>query len=218
MYAIFPNKVTKLCDIDISKKGIGRGATASVYTAEIEGNNNYAAKIFHSSDSIDFKRLELLIKNNPLSNLDTKNDGFEFAWPLAFISPTKLKKDTIGFLMHKVDIKNSFYLSSVFNSPLIKSNSNPHWPINLRVTIAIKLAKAVSLLHEYFFVICDFKPENILVKKDGSVILLDCDSFGVDSPSFKLPPTHFSPGYILPELLTSNSPPSKARDGLKNSV
>lgn len=55
MYAIYPNKITKYCDVDISKKGIGRGATANVYSAEIEGNNNYAAKIFHSSDSIDLK-------------------------------------------------------------------------------------------------------------------------------------------------------------------
>ena len=112
--------------------------------------------------------------------------------------------------MYKVDKKNSFYLSSVFDSPLKKSSTSPHWPLNLRVSIVIKISKAVALLHEFFFVICDFKPENILVNKDGSVIFLDCDSFGVDSPSFKLPPTHFSPGYILPELLTSNSPPSKA--------
>ena len=107
MYAIYPNKITKYCDVDISKKGIGRGATANVYSAEIEGNNNYAAKIFHSSDSIDFKRLDLFIKNNPLSEIDTKKDGFEFAWPLAFISPTKSKKDSVGFLMYKVDNKNS---------------------------------------------------------------------------------------------------------------
>jgi DNA-binding helix-hairpin-helix protein with protein kinase domain len=210
MFAIFSDGHIEALDIDTSGRGLGRGATANVYKAISDQGNIYAAKIFHDSGSIDIKRLKALINHNPLNKTDTSHLGFDFTWPIAAISKNKKLTGVVGFLMNLVNMDESYPLSSSFTSPLRQSSTNKHWPLNIRTLIAQRLCSALSLLHENYFVVCDFKPENLRITKAGEIVFLDCDSFGVIAPSYAIAPTHFSAGYISPELLNGNLSPAKA--------
>ena len=188
---------------------LGKGATATVFSASIGVDNSFAAKIYHDPNTIDIKRLILLTEKNPLGESSREKSFYSFAWPRAQVLDPRTYAP-VGFLMKKVDLTSSFPLSATFVSPLRASNGEPHWPLNLRCQIAQRLSEATAELHSNYFLITDFKPENIRVTKSGSITFLDCDSFGVEAPGFRVAPTHFSAGYICPELLKNNRGPDSA--------
>jgi serine/threonine protein kinase len=76
--------------------------------------------------------------------------------------------------------------------------------------MALTLSKATAALHRNHFLVSDFKPENIRVTQSGAITFLDCDSFGIDARGFRVAPTHFSAGYISPELLRKHLGPCSA--------
>jgi len=207
--AKFPNGVVESVTIRDFESPLGKGATATVYSASINHNSTFAAKIYHEPQALDLKRIVLLTEKNPLSKDNNNNGEFSFAWPIAQILDSTTY-EPLGFLMNKVGLAESYPLSAAFVSPIRASNKMPHWPLNLRCEIARRLCEATEKLHLNFFLITDFKPENIRITKNGSITFLDCDSFGIDAPGFRVSPTHFSAGYISPELLRQNSGPQAA--------
>jgi len=172
MYAISLQGEPEPLVVDRSGRGLGRGATATVYEAYVQGQPPLAAKIFNDRASMDPRRIRCLLEKNPRDDDDLGDSGFSFAWPLALVSPNRYAQSAEGFLMPRVDLSESFHLSACFSSPLKKSSTSPHWPLNIRLLVAARICAALDLLHSKGFVVSDFKPENIRVKKSGEVFFL----------------------------------------------
>ena len=136
MKAIYSKDRIEEITIETIGKGLGRGATANVYSATNSKGDTFAAKIYHDKNSIDVEKLKNLILHNPIVNLNLTDKGYDFTWPIALLSETNRSRDSVGFLMRKVEMNDSFPLSSSFVSPIKQSSKNPHWPLNLRVLIA----------------------------------------------------------------------------------
>lgn len=172
--------------IESSGKSGGEG---TVY--RIKNNDSICAKIVNkpSQDYSDrIKRLwEILNKRNlPLYMYK------EYAWPKDI-----LKDDTgniIGFTMdfinHDSDLED-FYL-----------NTENDW--KTRITVARNLCVAVHNLHTFKQIyIGDFNPQNIFIKNNREIILIDCDSYKIRKENsneyFKCSavyPEFYSPEYI----------------------
>ena len=71
-----------------------------------------------------------------------------------------------------------------------------------RTNIGIKIAEAFRWLHAIHVRIGDVNPSNILVSDDGSVMLIDCDSFQIPGPPGHQPYPCVvgSPEYTAPEI------------------
>ncbi len=70
--------------------------------------------------------------------------------------------------------------------------------LGLALDCAIKIGEAVSHLHQQGIIYRDLKPENVLVKKDGSICLIDFEYAKPASPCEPLSPVG-SPAYMPPE-------------------
>lgn len=66
------------------------------------------------------------------------------------------------------------------------------------IIIAYNLAEAVQHLHDRGIVIGDMNPNNIVVNPDGTVVLIDCDSFDITDPDTGI---HYPCRVGLAELL-----------------
>lgn len=152
-------------------KEIGRGGEGSVYeTKEI---SNLVAKVYHKPiDSNKADKLSLMV------NLKTERLCKLSAWPVDILYE-KPGGDIIGFLMEKVtgykEIHNLY-------SPKSRLNLFPeaYWQFLLHA--ATNVARVFSVIHEHGHVIADVNHANILVSKDATIFLIDCDSFQIHTP------------------------------------
>ena len=71
-----------------------------------------------------------------------------------------------------------------------------------RTRIGVKIAEAFRWLHTIHVRIGDVNPSNILVNDNGSVMLIDCDSFQIPGPPGHQPYPCVvgSPEYTAPEI------------------
>lgn len=95
-----------------------------------------------------------------------------------FIKPEQLlydtKKQIIGFTMKKVSADH-FPILSLFNKTFCIREGITD---KVKLNVAEKLVDAVKYAHSKDILIGDFNPYNILVNKQGSVYLIDVDSYG----------------------------------------
>ncbi len=95
-----------------------------------------------------------------------------------FIKPEQLlydlKKNIVGFTMKKVSADH-FPILSLFNKTFCIREGITD---KVKLNIAEKLVDAVKYAHSKSILIGDFNPYNILVNKQGSLYLIDVDSYG----------------------------------------
>ena len=77
-----------------------------------------------------------------------------------------------------------------------------HQEYEYRTRLGVKIAEAFRWLHTIHVRIGDVNPSNILVSNDGSVMLIDCDSFQIPGPPGHQPYPCVvgSPEYTAPEI------------------
>jgi len=172
------------------KKRLGSGNQGTVY--EVEGHPNWAAKIFKQPATQEVTaKLEYMI--NP-AHVKTEIKKFT-AWPEAL-----LRKNGVVYGYTMRFLKNTDRLNEFIAPPATRVKTYPEdW--KARVKIAQQLASCFYHLHKSNYVVGDAKSENILIDgKDGSLCVIDCDSFQACSGNRIFSCTVGSDEYLAPEL------------------
>lgn len=168
--------------VDITTQ-LGRGATATVYPARLNGQR-YAAKIFHEDRAFPTAKIIAMLANPPKALAYGDGDGTfgKLAWPTAILSSDEGKD--VGFLMPELDLKVAFPLDYFYDQTLFKKLKSPNEAaLSFKLEIAKNLSRVVANLHEQGHCFIDMKPQNIRVTLGShEVCLLDCDGFSIVGP------------------------------------
>jgi serine/threonine protein kinase len=190
---------------------LGKGATATVYRATINGGN-YAAKIYHDKSKLNTKKIEAMIANPP-DNLTGETAGVvypRYSWPLSIIEDDS--GNSVGYVMPLIDLQESFTLDHYYDKNLGKKlNSPDEVALSYKLEIAANLSRLISHLHSHGHYFIDFKPQNIRVfKRTHAVTLIDCDGFSIKSPAGQIYPAELlSTDYISPEAFRGHKSASE---------
>ncbi len=200
-YRSYKNNTYTLEDTPIHSGGEGsihkvltpkKGLVAKIYLTPQK------AREFH-------KKILFMVNYPPLSNAPEiyKNS---IIWPLDLLFSNG---NFIGYVMPMVE--QSVKLFTVLQSSLPKKITGTLWEKfdkskpnawYSRLAICYNLAKAVDLLHKSGkYVLIDMKPENILIKPNGHISLIDIDSIQISHNNRLLfSATAYTPEYAPPEF------------------
>lgn len=168
---------------------INRGGMANIYVATDENNTTYSLRRLHSNSMFDFagrrqfrRGCEILSEIHDHENIISyiehgKADGADYLL-MEYVEGTNLK-----ILMARGD---EILLENVGN-------------------ILIDMATGLEHMHEIGYIHLDFKPENVLVTRNGAVRVVDFDMAITkpDTPK-KLPKNGGTPAYMPPEQLLNS--------------
>lgn len=174
---------------------------------------NHCAKIYHvqKRNLARKQKIEFMVKNKP-PMLSTAN--YIICFPLEMIYD--YRKNFIGFIMPLAfqESEKLYELTTTKIAPRL----NLYWSkferttksgIEKRLKVCVNIARAIHDIHQTKkYVIVDYKPQNILITKEGKISITDVDSFQISYNSSVL---HYSevstPEYAPPESIRIN--PSK---------
>jgi len=147
-------------------KQVGRtGGEGSVYLTD----TGYICKIYKQEKTTSFReaKINLLIKNNiKIDNVCLP----EFA-------VYNNHRNFVGYLMKKAlghELK-----TSIFIPPLFK-NKFPNWNRLHLVKLALNIIQKIQELHNHNIILGDINPNNILVKDENTIFIIDTDSFQIE--------------------------------------
>ncbi|MEZ5307067.1 MAG: hypothetical protein R2684_07975 [Pyrinomonadaceae bacterium] len=146
------------------KELLGRGGEGAVFTTSIEG---VVAKLYH--ERIDADKAEKL---RWMAAHSDENLLKIAAWPSETLH-TKKDGEICGFLMPKVNAKEIHELYSLKSRRI----HFPHATWHFLVRTSANVARAFYALHSHGHSMGDVNHGNCVVLADGTVKLIDCDSF-----------------------------------------
>jgi DNA-binding helix-hairpin-helix protein with protein kinase domain len=146
-------------------KVIGKGGEGTVY--EVKGKPGTVLKIYHKYDEERSKKITLM------TNLKNERLLKYTAWPTETVKDARGK--VIGFLMPTANGKEVHILYS----PKNRLNEFDHVSLPFLIHTAANIARAFAVVHEIGQVIGDVNHANIVVSNDGTIKLIDCDSFQI---------------------------------------
>ena len=169
---------------------IGAGGEGAVY--EDRNDPHMVIKVLHQQHATPERSAKLqAMCNNPPQNAQ------ELSWP------DVVETDASG-LRYRMP-KASGRAGTAYR--FISANERRQLPprqqeYEYRTKIGVKIAEAFRWLHAIHVRIGDVNPSNILVSDDGSVMLIDCDSFQIPGPPGRQPYPCVvgSPEYTAPEI------------------
>ncbi|MCU0447155.1 MAG: WG repeat-containing protein [Microscillaceae bacterium] len=175
-------QTTQYGEIEISETVLGEGGEGKVYEVINPPTlQDFVVKIYHPSERTHQKaqKLEYLIKNPP-----PLTDEFSVIWIEDIVYH---QAQFVGHLMRKaVSGVDLTYLCSL----TISDKLPPEWHekysrasldgFHNRAKLCYNIASALSQIHQnQHYVLADIKPENIKIKLNGQVSLIDLDSIEV---------------------------------------
>jgi DNA-binding helix-hairpin-helix protein with protein kinase domain len=177
----------------------------------IQGNIRWefdGSQIYHTPEkaAVFEKKIRFMVTNSPLVNAppDVENT---IIWPRYML----MENETfVGYAMPLVEQENKAYSPStrrIFHNPNMARNgrnftySQPD-ALKKRMIVCYNLARAIDFLHQSGkYLLVDMKPENILVKPNGHVALIDLDSIQICKRKEASFPIHrLHPEYAPPEF------------------
>lgn len=190
--------------IEIENSPFANGGEADVY--EILSPRNYSKqvlKIYKVDRRTKSKedKLNFLIANKP--DLIPFKDHHSVIWPIhiAYIS-----NKFVGYTMPKASgIKLEFLCH-----PKLPKNLSKEWNkfsfqtpgfLEARLKLCFNISAALSQIHSFgSYVLVDMKPDNVMVKPDGLISIIDIDSTEIIKNNSLLFPAHVAtPEYTPPE-------------------
>jgi DNA-binding helix-hairpin-helix protein with protein kinase domain len=168
---------------------LGTGGEGSV--SEIEGRPELAAKIYHEPPSAE--KAEKLVALSRLSNEQLSKFS---AWPLDVLRDYP-DGEIIGFVMKRFAQAEEVH---ALHSPKSRLQKFPEASWAFLLYVATNIARATATIHKHGFVIGDLNPKNILVTRQATVHLLDCDSFQITADGKQYRCEGGFPEYTPPEL------------------
>ena len=171
-------------------KLIGAGGEGAVY--EDRNDSSMVIKVLHQQHATPERAAKLrAMCDNPPQNAQA------LSWPKVL----ETDADGIRYRMPKAS------RGSGTAYRLISANERRQLPARqqeyeYRARLGVKIAEAFRWLHTIHVRIGDVNPSNILVSDDGSVMLIDCDSFQIPGPPGHQPYPCVvgSPEYTAPEI------------------
>jgi DNA-binding helix-hairpin-helix protein with protein kinase domain len=167
---------------------LGRGGEGAVF--ELHGNSALVAKIYLKPAS-PFKAEKL----HAMSRGATPGILRIAAWPTDVLVDEQ--RVVRGFLMPKVASREDLH---ELYSPKSRAETFPEADFRFVVRAATNLARAFATVHAQGHVIGDVNHGNALVGHDGTVVLIDCDSFQTRDRIKTYPCDVGVPLFTAPEL------------------
>jgi DNA-binding helix-hairpin-helix protein with protein kinase domain len=167
---------------------LGRGGEGAV--CAIEGQPDRAAKIYTASpDQTKFKKLIAMVEaaSSPLLRIA--------AWPIDIL--IDVKGVMRGFIMPRIIARRDVH---ELYGPKSRSEAFPEADFRFLVHVGANIARAFAVVHENGHVLGDINHGNLLVGQDGTVTLIDCDSFQISTRSNVFTCDVGAPLFTAPEL------------------
>jgi DNA-binding helix-hairpin-helix protein with protein kinase domain len=127
------------------------------------------------------------------------------AWPVATLHATPgpgSDRPILGFLMPRLaDHKELHKLSH----PMDRLKNYPELGYDFLVHVAANVARAFDALHRAGIVVGDVNESGVMVKSDGTVMLIDCDSMQIVDGATTYPCDVGKPEFQPPEILSKTS-------------
>lgn len=180
----------------ISDDCFGEGGESWIYG--VKGHPSLCAKIYKKVKPEQEAKIRAMVNER----FDGMVEGRRlFTWPLHLLYDSSGK--FVGYLMHREEGQPLFNVmrpdkrDTVFSTPY-------HWTYS--IAVAYHLAWLFEYAHDHGYVIGDANSANFLVHKDGSVVVIDVDSFEFTD---KATGQHYRtgvgvPSYVPPELQGKN--------------
>ncbi|MEO7860066.1 MAG: hypothetical protein ABIU05_06405 [Nitrospirales bacterium] len=144
---------------------LGRGGEGAVFA--IDGQANLVAKIY--SVSPDARKIQKLTAMATAENSSLLRIA---AWPVDLL--TDNRGLVHGFVMRRVIARRDIH---ELYSPKSRSEAFPETDFRFLVHVGANIARAFAVVHAQGHVLGDVNHGNLLVGPDGTVMLIDCDSF-----------------------------------------
>lgn len=151
---------------------LGKGGEGSVY--EVPSLPNQVAKLYHKNELPDQKKQAKLSFMAATANQQPLK---YVAWPQETLHPHP-GGPVIGFLMAKVTGREPIH--AVY-SPAHRRQERPKAAWDFLIFVARNTAAAFDALHSHGHVLGDVNQGNIMVGADSKVVLIDSDSFQVNT-------------------------------------
>lgn len=157
-------------------KKLGSGGEGTVYTTD---DPNLVIKIYKNPQPIMEKKLLCMLKHP----LEPKADGVHLliAWPQDVIYEGNT---FVGYAMPFVKDTYPIYIVCR-NNEKHKHDCHevfPNYDWRYSLMVAYHLAWVVAYVHKHGYVIGDMNSNNIVIHGDGSLTILDVDSFDITDP------------------------------------
>jgi serine/threonine-protein kinase len=177
------------------------GTRIGEYTLHEEINSGGMSEIWLATDASGKPfAIRLMINNHMLAFTERKR----FLTGCEVLSTIPKHPCIIGYVEHgKYDGQLALVLEYVegSNLKLLLAEENPVLMENM-AQILIDAAEALEHLHDFGFMHLDFKPENVVMTRNGSIRLLDFDlAQPIPDPPRKLDKNPGTPLYMAPEQL-----------------
>ena len=157
-------------------KELAKGGEGTVYTTD---NPSLVAKIYHKPNATVEQKLLCMLRHP----LDPKADGIHLliAWPQAVLYENDV---FVGYTMPLVNDTYPIYIVAR-NNPQHNQDCHkvfPKYDWRYSLMVAYHLAWAVNYIHEHDYIVGDMNSNNIVIHGDGTVTILDVDSFDITDP------------------------------------
>lgn len=193
--------------LSVADNPLGEGGEGAVYEILSPANyRNSVAKILYPDKRTNERRYKVrYMVDNPPANIQDGNGHNFLIWPQQILLENN---DFVGFIMPKAEGIDLEELCRVKLKPELGSEWQKFYRDNsdsmiLRLILCSNIAKAVNALHATgHYVIGDLKPENIRVKSNGLVSILDLDSCQIsDGGQIRFQSKMNTPKYNPPETI-----------------
>ena len=146
---------------------IGRGGEGVVYV--VEGQEERVAKVYSSPPNR--RKAQKLAAMSEAANPALLKIA---AWPEILLRDNR--GEVLGFTMPRVVARRDIH---ELYSPKSRLEAFPAADFRFLVHVAANIARAFAVVHEQGHILGDVNHGNILVGRDGTVKLIDCDSFQI---------------------------------------
>lgn len=167
---------------------LGRGGEGAVLA--IEGQTDRVAKVY-STPPGQRKVQKLIAMAEAASPALLKIS----AWPIDLLIDNKAT--VRGFVMPRVIARRDIH---ELYSPKSRSEAFPEADFRFLVHVAANIARAFAVVHEQGHVVGDVNHGNLLAGPDGTVMLIDCDSFQIGMGAHVFTSDVGVPLFTAPEL------------------
>jgi DNA-binding helix-hairpin-helix protein with protein kinase domain len=149
---------------------LGRGGEGAVF--EVANHADLVAKLYH-----DIPEPNKAAKLNAMASGCTDRLSRIAAWPTDTVREASSGL-TRGFLMKRVARQKDIH---VLYGPKTRLRDYPEATYRFLVHVAANLARAFAVIHEHRHVVGDVNQGGVCVSAQGTVTLVDCDSFQISA-------------------------------------
>lgn len=170
---------------------IGRGGEGSVWSIAGVSSSQVVAKFYHQGLSPEkAKKIEAMcrLKSDSLLRIS--------AWPTDILRPS-ISAPPQGLLMPKIV---GYKEAHLLYTPKSRRTHFPDAQLPFILHASVNIARAFATVHDAGQIIGDVNHANLMIAKDATVRLIDCDSFEITDGKWSFPCLVGVPTYTPPEL------------------